>query len=116
MKKNKSIDELAGKACLPCRGGTPALKGPALRKKLAELGGGWEVIKGHHLEKEFELENFVEALALTNQIGALAEKLNHHPDIHLAWGAVRVTIWTHKIDGLTESDFVLAAGIEKLSK
>ena len=74
-----------------------------------ELGNGWEVIDGHHLEKEYRFRNFREALAFTNAVGELAEEQSHHPDIHLAWGLVRVTIWTHKIDGLTESDFVFAA-------
>jgi 4a-hydroxytetrahydrobiopterin dehydratase len=63
----------------------------------------------HHLEKEYKFRNFQEALDFTNHVGELAERQNHHPDIYLAWGKVRLTIWTHKIDGLTESDFVFAA-------
>jgi 4a-hydroxytetrahydrobiopterin dehydratase len=67
------------------------------------------VIDEHHLEKAYPFKDFREALAFTNRVGELAEEQSHHPDIHLAWGKVRLTIWTHKIDGLTESDFIFAA-------
>ena len=76
---------------------------------LTQLGNGWHAIDDHHLHKEFRLKDFVEALAFTNRVGVIAEEQNHHPDIYLAWGKVGITIWTHKIDGLTESDFVFAA-------
>ena len=105
---------LAKEKCVPCRGGVPALKGDELRNLLDELGGGWRVIEEHHLEKEFAFPDFAQALALTNAIGAIAEEQGHHPDIYLAWGKVRVTIWTHKIDGLTRSDFILAAKIDEV--
>jgi 4a-hydroxytetrahydrobiopterin dehydratase len=104
---------LAGETCVPCRGGVPALEGDELRILEDALGGGWKVVDGHHLEKEFSFPDFAQALAFTNTIGAIAEEQGHHPDIYLAWGKVRVTIWTHKIDGLTRSDFVLAAKIER---
>lgn len=110
------MNELAEKECVPCKGGVPPLKGEPLQKLLAQLGGGWQVVNEHHLEKEYTFENFRDALAFTNRVGELAEKQNHHPDIHLAWGKVKITIWTHKIDGLTESDFVMAAKIEALSR
>lgn len=103
---------LASETCVPCRGGVPALHGDALRQLEDTLGGGWQVIAEHHLEKEFPFPDFATGLAFTNQIGAIAEEQGHHPDIHLAWGKVRVTIWTHAIDGLTRSDFVLAAKID----
>ncbi|HEX5133458.1 MAG TPA: 4a-hydroxytetrahydrobiopterin dehydratase [Candidatus Krumholzibacteria bacterium] len=74
-----------------------------------KLGGGWKVVDEHHLEKSYEFADFATALAFTNRVGAIAEAEGHHPDIHLAWGRVGLTIWTHKIDGLTESDFILAA-------
>ena len=80
----------------------------------AQLGGGWRVVAEHHLEKEYSLKNFREALDFTNRVGQLAEAQGHHPDICLAWGKVKVTIWTHKIDGLTESDFVFAAKVDAL--
>jgi 4a-hydroxytetrahydrobiopterin dehydratase len=81
---------------------------------LARLGGGWQVVEGHHLRNEYTFKNFRQALEFTNRIGELAEQIGHHPDIHLAWGKVRITVWTHKIDGLTESDFVFAAKADRL--
>ncbi len=107
------MSELAAKSCVPCRGGVPPLKG-------AELGGlqrqvpGWNVVEEHHLEKTFRFPDFRQALEFVNRVGNLAEEQGHHPDIFLAWGKVDVTIWTHKIDGLTESDFILAAKIDAL--
>jgi 4a-hydroxytetrahydrobiopterin dehydratase len=80
-----------------------------------ELGGGWSCVDEHHLEKEYRFKDFRQALAFTNRVGELAESVGHHPDIHLAWGKVRLTIWTHKVDGLTESDFVLAAKADRLT-
>jgi 4a-hydroxytetrahydrobiopterin dehydratase len=108
------MNDLAAKECVPCKGGVPPLKGRDLADLQRRLGNGWQVVQEHHLEKEFSFKNFREALAFTNQVGELAEKVNHHPDIYLAWGKVKITIWTHKIDGLTESDFVLAAKIDEL--
>lgn len=101
--------ELALKSCVPCRGGHPPLKGAALDELLGKLGGGWRVVDEHHLEKDYKFKNFAQALAFTNRVGQIAEEQGHHPDIALAWGRVGLQIWTHKIDGLTESDFVLAA-------
>jgi 4a-hydroxytetrahydrobiopterin dehydratase len=101
--------ELAGKHCVPCRGGVPPLEGKELDDLAAQLGGGWQVVDGHHLEKQYSFDDFASALAFTNAVGAIAEAEGHHPDIYLAWGRVRLSIWTHKIDGLTESDFILAA-------
>ncbi len=107
-----SCELLATKECIPCKGGVPALKGQSLIDLSTQLAHGWKVIDEHHLEKEFSFKNFVEALEQTNRIGAIAEAQGHHPDIFLTWGKVGVKIWTHKIDGLTESDFILAAKIE----
>jgi 4a-hydroxytetrahydrobiopterin dehydratase len=107
-------DELADKKCVPCRGGVPALTGRQTRSLLQQLGGNWQVIAEHHLAKSFAFPDFLQALAFTNQVGQLAQAQGHHPDIHLAWGKVGIEIWTHKIDGLTESDFVLAAKIDRL--
>lgn len=101
--------ELAAKTCVPCRGAVPPLKGAAIDELLKKLGGGWRVVNEHHLEKDYKFKNFAEALAFTNRVGQIAESQGHHPDIYLAWGKVGLKIWTHKIDGLTESDFVLAA-------
>ena len=109
------MNELASKECVPCKGGVPPLKGEAMNELHKKLGNGWQVVNEHHLEKEFSFKNFRDALAFTNKVGELAEKNNHHPDIYLTWGKVKVTLWTHKIDGLTESDFVMAAKIERLA-
>lgn len=105
---------LAEKDCVPCRGGVPKLEGQALSSLSNELGAEWQVVHNHHLEKEYKFKNFREALDFTNKVGELAEAQGHHPDIYLAWGKVKLTIWTHKIDGLTESDFVLAAKADRL--
>ena len=108
------MKKLAQRECVPCRGGVPPLKGSDLKSLLAELGSDWRVVNEHHLEKEYPFKNFRDALAFTVRVGELADELGHHPDIYLAWGKVRLTIWTHKIDGLTESDFVLAAKADTL--
>src|SRR6266404_9793993 len=105
---------LAEKECVQCKGGVPPLEGQELANLADELNGGWQVIKKHHLEKEYKFKDFREALAFTNKVGELAEAQGHHPDIYLAWGKVKLTIWTHKIDGLTESDFVFAAKADRL--
>lgn len=109
-----SSSDLATKQCVPCRGGVPPLEGEELTSLHDELGGGWELIESHHLEKLYRFDDFRQALDFTNKVGELAEEQDHHPDIHLAWGRVKVTIWTHKIDGLTESDFVFAAKVDAL--
>lgn len=101
--------QLAQKQCVPCRGDTPPLTPEEREKLLKELGGDWHVDDGHHLHKKYPFENFQKALDFTNRVGAVAEEQGHHPDILLGWGKVELKIWTHAIDGLTESDFVLAA-------
>jgi len=108
------MNELAGKGCIPCKGGVPPLKGADLNTLHAKLGGRWDVINEHHLENEYKFNNFRDALDFTNKVGELAEAQNHHPDICLGWGRVQVTIWTHKINGLTESDFIFAAKTDQL--
>ena len=107
------MTELASMECVPCKGGVPPLAGAELEGLLDSLGGEWRVIDGHHLEKEYRFSDFRGALDFTNRVGELAEQQRHHPDISLAWGKVRLTIWTHKIDGLTESDFVFAAKADR---
>jgi 4a-hydroxytetrahydrobiopterin dehydratase len=107
------MNALAQKECVPCKGGHPPLKGYELEKLAGQLKG-WQVVNEHHLEKEYKFKNFKDALAFTNKVGELAESVNHHPDIYLAWGMVKLTLWTHKIDGLTESDFVFAAKVDEL--
>ena len=83
--------------------------GEELQSLHDELGNDWQVIDGHHLEKEYSFKNFAQALEFTNKVGALAEEIFHHPDIFLTWGKVKISIWTHKIDGLNEADFIFAA-------
>ena len=106
-------EELAAKKCVPCRGGVPPLKGQKLAG-IAQHLPAWEVVEEHHLKRRFEFPDFRSALDFTVRVGEVAEQEGHHPDIYLAWGKVEVTIWTHKIDGLTESDFILAAKVERL--
>ena len=113
MNSSKNED-LAAKNCIPCRGDVPPLRGTELSKLHQELGFGWEVVGEHHLEKEYSFPDFRRALDFTVRLGEVAEAEGHHPDIYLAWGRVRLQIWTHKIDGLTESDFVLAAKADRL--
>jgi 4a-hydroxytetrahydrobiopterin dehydratase len=108
------MSALAEKMCIPCKGGVAPLVGEALVRLARELGGHWTVVDQHHLEKEYKFENFREALRFTNKVGELAEAQNHHPDIYLAWGKVKLCIWTHKINGLTESDFIFAAKADRL--
>ena len=108
------MSELAKRECVPCKGGVSPLKGEALMALQEKLGGGWLIISEHHLEKEFTFKDFREALTFTNKVGELAEAVRHHPDIYLAWGKVRITLWTHKIDGLSESDFIFAAKVDEL--
>jgi 4a-hydroxytetrahydrobiopterin dehydratase len=108
-----SESPLARKTCVPCAGGVAPL-GPAAIAEYLEQTPGWRAVNDHHLAKEFTFPDFVEALAATNRIGKLAEQQGHHPDLHLGWGRLGVEIWTHKIDGLTESDFILAAKIDEI--
>ena len=106
--------ELADKQCVPCRGGVPPLKGVDLQK-VHESVPQWSVVNEHHITREFKFKDFKQALDFVNKVGALAEEQGHHPDILLAWGKAGITLWTHKIDGLTESDFIMAAKIDRLA-
>lgn len=107
------MEKLSDKHCVPCKGGVPPLKGQALLELYRQLEKGWEIVNEHHLEKEYKFKNFRDALAFVNRVGEIAETEGHHPDISLSWGKVKLTIWTHKIDGLTESDFILAAKCDR---
>ncbi|MDB6017004.1 MAG: pterin-4-alpha-carbinolamine dehydratase [Pedosphaera sp.] len=108
------MNDLAQMECVPCQGGMAPLQGNELAQLAGQLREGWQVVDEHHLERDYEFKNFREALDFTNRVGALAEQVNHHPDIYLAWGKVKLTLWTHTIDGLTESDFVFAAKVDRL--
>jgi 4a-hydroxytetrahydrobiopterin dehydratase len=107
------MSELANRQCVPCRGGVPPLQGEEITKLQAQLEG-WQVVNEHHLRKECKFSDFKEAQAFVNRVGELAEEQGHHPDICYGWGRAEITIWTHKIDGLTESDFILAAKIDRV--
>lgn len=110
----KSMSDLHQKKCIPCSQKMPPLKGSDLEQLAKKLEGGWRVVEEHHLEKEYKFKNFIDALAFTNALGAIAELEGHHPDIFLAWGRVKVTFWTHKIGGLSESDFIMAAKTDQI--
>ncbi|MFP4057028.1 MAG: 4a-hydroxytetrahydrobiopterin dehydratase [Candidatus Brocadiia bacterium] len=114
MSDEQPACSLAQRECVPCKGGVPPLKGQKLARLAEELDNDWTVVDEHHLEKEYRFRNFRQALDFTNQVGELAEQVGHHPDIHLAWGKVKLVLWTHKIDGLSESDFVFAAKADAL--
>lgn len=103
--------ELAAKSCVPCRRGAPPLTGEALVALAAELGEGWAIAEGR-LEKEFKFKDFREAMRFANVAAAIADAEDHHPDLHVSWGKVRVILWTHKAGGLTQNDFILAAKID----
>jgi 4a-hydroxytetrahydrobiopterin dehydratase len=107
-------NDLAAKHCIPCRGGVPPLKGATLGELGHRIDAEWRIVDEHHLERRYTFKNFREALDFTNRVGELAEEEGHHPDIALGWGRVDLRIWTHTIDGLTESDFILAAKIDRL--
>jgi 4a-hydroxytetrahydrobiopterin dehydratase len=108
------LADLASKSCVPCRGGVPPLRGPALRELQAQIDPAWKVSDEHHLERSVKVRDFAAALALANRVGEIAEREGHHPDLLVRWGELGVKLFTHKIDGLTESDFVLAAKIDAL--
>lgn len=110
-----STCDLTQKRCVPCTVGVPPLSRDEQLALLEQLGGNWRIVAGHHLERELRFDDFRSALAYVNRVGALAEAEGHHPDLTLAWGRVGITIWTHKIDGLSEADFVLAAKIDALT-
>ena len=104
---------LADKTCIPCRGGVPPLEPARVQELLGQLENGWGLNTAGHIERLYEFKNFAEALAFVNRVGAVAETEGHHPDLYLAWGKCKVEIWTHKINGLTESDFYMAAKADR---
>lgn len=105
---------LARMKCVPCQGGVPPLKGEELRSFYEDLDGGWEVVEEHHLKKRFKFSDFKSALDFVNEVGVMAEDIGHHPEITFGWGFAEIQIYTHKINGLHEADFVFAAKTDKL--
>ncbi len=106
--------QLSEMKCVPCRGGVEPLKGEEIFKMAKQISQDWKVIDEHKLEREFKFKDFKEALDFVNKVGALAEEEQHHPDIYLTWGKVKINLWTHKINGLHTNDFILAAKIDEL--
>jgi 4a-hydroxytetrahydrobiopterin dehydratase len=104
---------LADQACIPCRGGVPPMEEARAKQLLRELDDGWHLTSDGHLEREYRLKNFAQAMALANRVADIAEAQSHHPDLSVAWGKCTVEIWTHKISGLTESDFYFAAKADR---
>lgn len=108
------MTQLAQKQCTPCKGGVEPLKSEEILSHVEQLQAGWSVVDGHHLEREFSFDNFRQGLEFVNKVGELAEQEQHHPNILLTYGKVVVHLWTHKIDGLHENDFILAAKIDAI--
>jgi 4a-hydroxytetrahydrobiopterin dehydratase len=102
------------KRCAACRGEVPPLDRGEATRLLLRLGHGWHLADGRRLERTYTFGDFREALMFVNRIGDAADARDHHPEILLAWGLVRIAIWTRAIDALTESDFALASDIEEL--
>ena len=113
--KSRQTGDLACQKCVACEGGTPALKGSALKPLLLRLGHTWKIVKRHYLEKEFKFKDFKDALNFTVRVGKIAESQGHHPDVYLTWGRVKITLSTHSVHGLTENDFILAAKVQKMA-
>ncbi|MFO7975077.1 MAG: 4a-hydroxytetrahydrobiopterin dehydratase [Candidatus Hydrogenedentota bacterium] len=112
----QTLEELALQDCVPCEGGVPALEGPELAALMRKLAAPWELVEEHHLEREYTFDGYAPAVDFMNAVAHIAQKQNHHPDIGLTYGKVKITVWTHKADGLTLNDFVFAAKVEKLSQ
>lgn len=106
--------DLASLKCVPCQGGVPPLKGEEIQDFYKDLRNGWEVVEEHHLKKRFKFPDFKGALGFVNKVGEQAEEIGHHPEITFGWGFVDIQIYTHKIDGLHESDFIFAAKTDRL--
>ena len=105
----------ADQKCVPCRGGVPPMAKERAEALLRELDDGWRQDANGHLERAYTFENFAQAMAFANKVADIAEDEGHHPDLHIAWGKCKVEIWTHKIGGLTESDFYFAAKADRAS-
>jgi 4a-hydroxytetrahydrobiopterin dehydratase len=122
-RNEERMNELAQRACIPCRGGVPPLNDAQIAPLLAQLGDGWRVVERNDskrgsvkiLARTYTFENFAQAMAAAVRIGAMAEEQQHHPDLYVAWGKLAVEVWTHKIGGLTESDFIFAAKCDALT-
>lgn len=101
--------------CIPCEKGTPPLEGEALETLYSQIDPEWDLVKNHQLHRSYKFKNFKEALLFTNKVGEKAEEEGHHPDINLSWGKVELTFYTHKIDGLSEADFIMASKCDQIT-
>ena len=108
------MPDLASRICEPCRGGMPPMTADGIAVLAPEVPQ-WEVVEDHHLRRELRFRDFATALDFVNRVGEMAEEQGHHPDMLLSWGRVEVTVWTHKIDGLAEADFVFAAKVDRIA-
>lgn len=105
---------LVNKQCISSKGGVPLLEEIDINRLIIQLNNNWRVNELGHLYKQFNFIDFMQAINFANQIAILSEQDAHHPDLTISWGTCKVEIWTYKINGLTESDFILAAKIETL--
>ena len=108
------MTDLANRRCGPCNAETAPIEGKELQTYREHLHSRWRVIEDHHLAARYDFKDFAQALEFTNRVGSLAEAEGHHPEICLSWGWVKVRIWTHAIDGLSENDFILAAKMDQM--
>ena len=119
VRRDSSLNDahvkLAEKTCVSCHGGVQPLTPDEIGSFLPQVDG-WDVVDNHHLVRRYKFPNFAQALQFVDRIGAIADEQNHHPDIYLAWGKVKIEIWTHKINGLTESDFIFAAKVDQVPR
>jgi 4a-hydroxytetrahydrobiopterin dehydratase len=110
------MSELTQKTCTPCRGGVPPIAGDEARSYLEDMPG-WELLEqGKRIERTYKFKNFKAALDFVDRVGALAEEEQHHPDITFGWGYATISLYTHKIQGLHENDFIMAAKINQLTE
>lgn len=112
MENNNTC--LLDKTCTPCQGGVPPLASNVALQMLSELGKGWIINAVGRLYKEYNFHNFIDAMEFANKVAELAEIEGHHPDLEISWSKCAIKIWTHKINGLTENDFILATKINNL--
>ena len=107
------MSDLAARKCIPCSGGVPKLGAAEIAKFTPEVPA-WNVVDEKKLRRTFRFDDFAGALAFVNRVGEIAENEGHHPNISFTWGEAAIEIWTHKVDGLTESDFILAAKVDAI--
>ena len=112
----ENLDNLSDMECVPCKGGVPPLSDEESNAFLSQIHHDWEVVENHHLTRTWPFPDFSSALEFINKLGEICEQQNHHADFELGWGRVVSVIYTHKIDALTESDFVLAAKFDTVQR